>query len=130
MANSLQLKGRIIKILEIESGTSKAGKEWKKQSFVINTDDDFNPEICFSLFGEDKIQKLSAFSLDQTVNVSFNLSSREYNGKYYHNIDAWNISPAENGGGIPAAGPSDMSLDAQAAPAAKATEEKEDDLPF
>ena len=26
------------------------------------------------------------------VNVSINLSSREYNGKYYHNINGWFIA--------------------------------------
>ena len=34
---SLALNGKLIKLLDVESGTSKAGKEWKKQSFVIDT---------------------------------------------------------------------------------------------
>ena len=117
---TLQTSGRIIKILDIESGTSKAGKEWKKQSFVIHTGDEYNPEVCFSLFGEDKIEKLSTFSENQTVNVSFNLSSREYNGKYYHNIDAWRINKAA------AAVVEDMPQ----APLNSLDAEEDDDLPF
>ncbi|NQY66825.1 MAG: DUF3127 domain-containing protein, partial [Flavobacteriales bacterium] len=31
---SLTISGKITQILEVESGTSKAGKEWKKQNFV------------------------------------------------------------------------------------------------
>lgn len=88
---SLSIKGVIKQILPVESGTSKAGKEWKKQSFVIDNGDQYNPMICFSLFGEDKIQALSDFSAGQEVEVSFNLSSREFNGKWYHNLDAWKI---------------------------------------
>ena len=42
-------------------------------------------------FGEDKIQMLSSHNEGDQVEVSFNLSSNEYNGKYYSNIDAWRI---------------------------------------
>ena len=34
---SLTIKGQLVRILDVESGTSKAGKQWKKQSFLINT---------------------------------------------------------------------------------------------
>lgn len=88
---SLSVKGEIKKKLEIESGVSKAGKDWKKQSFILNTKKDFNPEICFQIFGEEKIKILENYKEGDEVEVSFNLSSREYNGKYYHNVDAWRI---------------------------------------
>ncbi len=34
---------------------------------------------------------LDSHKVGDTMTVHFNLSSREYNGKYYHNIDAWKI---------------------------------------
>lgn len=89
---SLSIIGKLVKTLEIESGTSKAGKEWKKQSFIIDTGSQFNPEICFNLFGEEKISMITGIQNGEEIEVSFNLSSREYNGKYYHNIDAWRIN--------------------------------------
>ena len=89
---SLTIKGQLVRILDVESGTSKAGKQWKKQSFLINTGAQYNPEICFQLFGEDKIQMLDGIAAGDQIEVSFNLSSREYNGRYFHNIDAWKIS--------------------------------------
>ena len=79
----------------------------------------YNPEICFQLFGEDKIEMLNHHNEGDQVEVSFNLSSREYNGKYFHNIDAWRIE----GQG---AGSSEM----EAAPVFNSPETKEDDLPF
>lgn len=87
----MEVQGTITKILEKQTGESKAGKEWKKQSFVIDTGDQYNPEVCFQVFGDDKISMLSKFSIGQEVKVAFNVSSREYNGKYYHNLDAWKI---------------------------------------
>ena len=45
-------------------------------------------------FGEDKIAMIDGIQPGTEIEVSFNLSSREYNGKYYHNIDAWRINRA------------------------------------
>jgi len=91
----LKVKGKLVKKLEIEKGTSKAGKEWSKQNFVIDTGAQYNPEVCFQLFG-DKVDLLNNFKEGQEVEVKFNVSSREFNGKYYHNLDAWFISGEKN----------------------------------
>ena len=88
---SLSIKGKLSSKLSIESGTSKAGKEWKKQSFIVDTGAQYNPEICFQLFGEEKIDILTNYNEGDEVEVAFNLSSREYNGRYFHNVDAWRI---------------------------------------
>ena len=88
---SLEVKGKLVKVLDIETGTSKAGKDWQKSGFVIDTGAQYNPEVCFSLFGNDKIDMINAYNIGQEIAVSFNVSSREFNGKYYHNIDAWKI---------------------------------------
>ena len=89
---SLSIKGKLSRKLSVESGTSKAGKEWQKQSFLVDTGAQYNPEVCFQLFGEDKIQMLNSHQEGDQVEVSFNLSSREYNGRYFHNIDGWFFS--------------------------------------
>lgn len=120
---SLAVKGKLVKVLPLESGTSKAGKEWKKQGFVIDSGDQFNPEICFSLFGDDKIAMLRNFGPGQEIEVSFNVSSREFNGKYYHNLDAWRIA-----GASASQGSSEQAVAPTYEDAPLPTEE--DDLPF
>ena len=93
--SELKVKGKIVKILEVEKGTSKAGKEWQKQNFVIDTGSQYNPEVCFQLFGDEKIENLKKYNkVGQEVEVHFNVSSREYNGRYFHNLDAWKIVKA------------------------------------
>jgi hypothetical protein len=93
--SELKVKGKIVKILEVEKGTSKAGKEWQKQNFVIDTGNQYNPEVCFQLFGDEKIENFNKYNkVGQEVEVSFNVSSREFNGKYYHNLDAWKVFKA------------------------------------
>lgn len=95
--SELKVKGKIVKILEVEKGTSKAGKEWQKQNFVIDTGAKYNPEVCFQLFGDEKIENFEKYNkLNQEVEVSFNVSSREYKGRYFHNLDAWMVKSASS----------------------------------
>ena len=86
----MEATGIIKEIMPIESGTSKNGKEWKKQAFVLNTNAEYNPDICFSVFGK-SLAALEHRQVGESVTVQFNLSSREFNGKWYHNVDAWKI---------------------------------------
>jgi len=92
--SDLTIGGVVIHILKEESGTSKAGKEWKKKDFVIETTDQYPKKVAFTLFG-DKIDLLSRITQGMSVDVSFNLESREYNGKWFHNVNAWKIQPEE-----------------------------------
>ncbi len=87
---SLAVKGKIQQILKPQSGTSQAGKEWNKQEFVIETEEQYPRKVCFTLFGE-KTSLINGLSVGDEVEVSFNLESREYNGRWFHNVNAWKI---------------------------------------
>ena len=84
--------GKLIKKLDRETGVSKTGKAWEKQSILVEqAGTDYNKEVVISFFG-DKIKSIRDIEEGSDVNVSINISSREYNGKYYHNIDGWFIA--------------------------------------
>tara|TARA_R100000963_G_scaffold10493_1_gene7592 strand:- start:772 stop:1080 length:309 start_codon:yes stop_codon:yes gene_type:complete len=81
--------GKLIKKLERETGVSKSGKTWEKQDILVEqAGTEFNKEVVITFFG-DKMKSLRDVEEGSDVNVSVNLSSREYNGKYFHNIDGW-----------------------------------------
>jgi hypothetical protein len=90
---SLTLKGKLTKILNPETGVSRTGNAWKKQDFVIETADQFPKKVCFTLFG-DKVTMLNGIEPGDDLEVSFDVESREFNSKYYHNLNAWKISKA------------------------------------
>jgi len=92
----MEVTGKLVKKLDLETGTSKAGKEWQKQSIVIEQNSEFNKEVVISFFG-DKVQKLKDVIEGDVIDVMINLSSIEYNGKYYHNIDGYWLSKVYNG---------------------------------
>ena len=84
----MDITGKLVQKLERETGVSKTGKAWEKQSIIVEQNTDYNKEVVISFFG-DKIKSLRDIEEGSDVSISINLSSREYNGKYYHNIDGW-----------------------------------------
>ena len=89
----MQITGKLVKKLDRETGTSKSGKSWEKMSILIEqAGTEYNKEVVVSFFGYDKVKSLRDIEVGTEVSVSINLSSREYNGRYYHNIDGWFIA--------------------------------------
>tara|TARA_R110002020_G_scaffold204441_2_gene408516 strand:+ start:589 stop:900 length:312 start_codon:yes stop_codon:yes gene_type:complete len=85
----MEVNGKLIKKLDVEKGVSNSGKAWQKQSILVEqSGTEYNKEVVISFFG-DKIKSIRDIEEGTDVSVSINLSSREYNGKYYHNIDGW-----------------------------------------
>ena len=85
----MEVKGTLVKKLAVESGISKSEKVWKKQTVVVDTGAEYNPEIAVTAFGDDKLKDLDKLSVGDEVLIKCNVSSREYNGKYFHNIDGY-----------------------------------------
>lgn len=90
--SELTISGRIALILPLQTGTSKAGNPWKKQSYVIETGGQYPKKVCFSLFG-DKVDQFP-IQVGQDVTVSTDIDSREFNGRWYTEINAWNVTYA------------------------------------
>ena len=94
--SNLSITGILTKKNQIENIENKEGKKWIKQTFLIDIGQDYNSKICFQLFGEEKVKILESYNLGDKIEVFFNISSREYNNRYYHNIDAWKINLSNN----------------------------------
>ncbi len=84
----MDIKGRVIQLLALQTGEGKNGA-WKKQDFVIETEGQYPKKVCISAWG-DKINE-SALQIGNDVNVSFDIESREYNGRWYTDVKAWKI---------------------------------------
>tara|TARA_R100001440_G_scaffold171_1_gene502 strand:- start:3484 stop:3774 length:291 start_codon:yes stop_codon:yes gene_type:complete len=85
------VKGKLKKLLPEISGINKAGNEWKKQDFIIDTGAQFNPELCISTFKEN-IDVIKNIKIGSELEIELNLYSKPYNDKYFHNIIAWKIT--------------------------------------
>lgn len=87
----LQIKGVVKAILEAQTGTSKAGKEWKKQSFVIETEGNYPKKAVFDVFNDECLNVLSSMVVGEKVNVCFDVDAHEWNGKWFNDIRAYKI---------------------------------------
>ena len=95
----MELKGTIKNVLPTDKGLTKDGKEWQKQLFVVANNDGYEGKeviYCFEIFGEEKVQKFNKFNkVGDVVDVSFNISTNEWNGKYFTSLQAWKVFKAE-----------------------------------
>lgn len=132
----MEINGRVMQVLPEVTGEGKNGM-WKKQDFVIETDGQYPKKVCFTVWG-DKINS-QMMQEGNMLNVSFDVESREYNGRWYTDLKAWKIDSVEdNGGGgsdYPSnnAAPQSRPQSTQSAPAKLSEDLKssgDDDLPF
>ena len=96
--SELKVSGKIIKVLDKVTGTKKDGSgEWVKQSFVIDNGEQFNNLASFEVFGQEKVDNLNKYNkVGDTVDVTFNISCNEWQGKYYTTLQAWKIFKADS----------------------------------
>ena len=121
--SELKLKGTIKEILEVESGTSKAGKEWQKLTFAIANNDGYEGKevtYAFELFGAEKVENFNKYNkVGSLVEVSYNTESNRWqspqgNVRYFTTNSAWKV----------------FGVSTETPEAIKQTPEVDDSLPF
>ncbi|MFA6126208.1 MAG: DUF3127 domain-containing protein [Bacteroidales bacterium] len=91
----MDIKGKIVSILPMASGTSAKGA-WKKQEYILQTEEQFPKKICFVVWGE-KIDEYALKNGDGVV-ASVDIESREFNGRWYTDVKAWKVVKESKGG--------------------------------
>ena len=86
--DELKVKGKVVQVLVIQSGTGKNGK-WRKQDFILETPGKYPKKICITQWG-DKIDQFDVQE-DEEVTVYVDLQSREYKGNWYTDVKAWKV---------------------------------------
>lgn len=96
----MEITGKIVQILPEETGEGKNGP-WKKQNFILETQEQYPKKVCITVWG-DKID-LKSFAENEVVSASINIESREWNGKWFTDVKAWRIvkTQTETEGGQP-----------------------------
>jgi len=86
---ALEIEGKLTKVNQAQTGQGQNG-EWIKQSFVIETKEQYPKQICFTAWN-DKAKALKNLKIGMDLKVHFNVESREYNEKWYTDLMAWKI---------------------------------------
>ena len=83
------MTGVVIAVLPERSGTSQRG-EWKSQSFVIETQEQYPKHLCFEVFGADRISQFNIKG-GEKITVQFDIDARQYQDRWFNSIKAWNV---------------------------------------
>jgi hypothetical protein len=87
----MQLTAKLIQVLPLQTGAGKNG-QWKKQDIIVETEGQYPKKVCVSIWG-DKINE-SQLKVGNLLNISFDVESREYNGRWYTDVKAWRVEAA------------------------------------
>ncbi|MGI6073926.1 MAG: DUF3127 domain-containing protein [Fermentimonas sp.] len=88
----MELTAKLIQKLPLQKGNGRNG-EWKKQDIIVETDGQYPKKVCVSLWGN----KFDNVELKEGNNyvISFDVESREFNGRWYTDVKAWRIQPQQ-----------------------------------
>ena len=86
----MEIQGKVIAVLPERSGVSARG-EWKFQTYVIETQEQYPKKMAFDVFGADRLAQFNIQS-GEVINVSFDIDAHEYQGRYFNQIRAWNVT--------------------------------------
>lgn len=98
----MEIQGKIIVVLPERSGVSQRGNQWRSISYVLETQEQYPKKLAFDVTN-DKIDQLN-IQLGEILTVQFDINAREYNGRWFNSVNAWNVirqtqqAPAQGGG--------------------------------
>ena len=123
----MEIQVKIVNVLPVQTFTSsKTGNSYSKYTFVGETAGQYPKKIAFTVMGEDKFNQMGIV-VDGTYNVSFDVESREWQGKWFTEASAWRAQRMDG----------QQPVQATASPVQETTSgaqgdggEKKDDLPF
>ncbi len=81
------LTGKIKIIQEVK----KFDSGFTKQEMVVVVEDGKYPQEINIEFVQDKVSLLDNLLIGQEVTVTFDIRGREYNGRYFNNLQGWKI---------------------------------------
>lgn len=120
---SFNISGKLHKKFEIESKTAS----FQTREFVIQTQEQYPQFVKFQLV-QDRCNAIDAFQDGELINVFFDLRGREWQEKFFTNLQAWKV---EKLGDQPQPAPAgDALVSNTSSEQFSSSSENFDDLPF
>lgn len=84
---SFEISGKVVKIFDVESKTAS----FQARDFVIETSTDRYPQMIKFQLTQDRCSIVDNYKEGDDLKVYFDLRGREWNGKYFTNLNAWKV---------------------------------------
>ena len=96
---AFQVDGKLHKVFNTEQKTEK----FRAREFVIEITDGNYPEMIKFQLTQDKCEMIDDYNEGDQITVHFNLRGREWNDRFFTNLDAWRLEGAGKSQAAPAA---------------------------
>lgn len=98
----MEVTGKLIAAMPTQSGVSqRSGNPWMSREYVIEIPGQYPKKMCFKIFGEDRLKQFN-LRKDETVTVQFDIDAHEYNGRWFNEIQAYNVLRPQQAAPAPA----------------------------
>lgn len=86
----LVIEGKLVSVLPKQEGEGRNGR-WQRQSIVVEMmRGSYATMVCFDVWG-DQVNTVASLQIGDMLTISFDPSSREFNGRWYTSLRAWRI---------------------------------------
>ena len=96
----MEITGKVVRLGTLTEGTSARGP-WRKQELIIETEEQYPRTVCLICW-TNQIDEIQRFAPGQTIKAQIDITSREFNGKWYTDVRVWRFDPV---GAQPTAAP-------------------------
>lgn len=83
----MEIKGKVIQSLGLQSGMSKSGNPWSKATLIVETEGQYSKKVALDNLKQ--AEEFAAISMGTTATFHVEVESREFNGKWYTNVNCW-----------------------------------------
>jgi hypothetical protein len=87
----MEIIGKVVRLGNLTEGTSARGP-WRKQDLIIETEEQYPRTVCLTCW-TNQIDEIQKFAPGQTIKAQIEISSREFNGKWYTDVRVWRFDP-------------------------------------
>lgn len=101
--SELTISGRVVANLGMQTGISKAGKEWAKATIILETSGKYPKKIA--LDNMKSAEQFATIAVGAELNCSIDIESHEYNGRWFTGVTCykWDLSTSGQNAPQPAA---------------------------
>ena len=87
----MEITGKVVRLGTLTEGTSARGP-WRKQDLIIETEEQYPRTVCLTCW-TNQIDEIQKFAPGQSIKAQIEISSREFNGKWYTDVRVWRFDP-------------------------------------
>jgi hypothetical protein len=85
----MKIEGTLKHILEMKSGVSQQGREWKSLDVVVEIPGRYPEFAVIGFFGDPVDTIVRDFKEGMEVAVEFDLKAQQYEGRWYNRLSGW-----------------------------------------